>query len=335
MAKKKTKNQAPTPDQLAQKAKEQAILRLPSTYSLVTAERLLARLGVVLSQDKIQYQIQRPQSFYHALMYLPAKHINISLKIDRCRDIQAYGQQKLIHYLFSGEAAKSENERGHSMREAIERDRVHMVEIGKAFMAWEDESYEKKLSVYDEMTERALAWQRTVDDVLMALLTCLDQNQIGINEHFINHAKAHLLESGSRVSLSEVQKENYRTPDPVGIVERTVIYVIEKHSPSDNLTRASVQNMRPTFESLDKKLQADFDSLTGFNHEGNKQVLNDEMEIAKITEGFEQHISKFTKSLFAYYREYATDHSLKVDSNEALEQGVDESIADDYKALHG
>ena len=160
-------------EELARQAQERAIYRLPSTYSIVTAERLLMKLGIPLNQHIVSKQIQEPHAYYHALLYVPAKRLNISVDIERCRDIQAYGQQKLIHYLFSGEAAKEETEGGQSLRNAIESDRQQLVEMGKDFQEWEDNTVAQTEQAYNELRERAQAWHRTIEEVVLELKSIL------------------------------------------------------------------------------------------------------------------------------------------------------------------
>jgi hypothetical protein len=333
MARKK-KSKEIEAEQAKRAAYEKAVFRLPSTYSLVTAERLLAKLGVLLSQDIISLQIQRPKSYYHALMYVPAKRINIAVLTDRCRDIQSYGQQKLIHYLFSGEASKPETEPGQSMRENLEEDRQIIVEMAKKFNDWEEAATERSTHVFNELQERALAWMRTVEMVAQEATEYLAGLNIIIDEGFSNSLKYHLAESSVKLKLSETLKTNLKLPEQVGMVEKSVICLAESFNKLDFFDKSSLKSMRPTFEALDKKLQSDFDSLTGFNQEGNQQALMDEEMITQMTQQFEDKIAKVAKNLFNYYKEYATSQDLRVSAQEAFDLGVDATVADDYRALH-
>lgn len=338
----KKKKQSLTPKQIEeQKAREKKRLeyeayvhRLPSTFALVTAQRLLARLGVSLKQESISAQIQQPQTYYHALLYAPAKRTAIQGYVERCRDIQAYGQQKLIHYLFSGEASKQDDETGHEMREQIESFRLHMVDMGKDFIDWEENCSERSENVFNELKERSLAWHRTVKAVLIDLLKTLSgQESITINNKFDRVAYAFLLESSAKIVLSKQQEKQYMTLEKVGIIEKTVIYLAEK-SFLNGLNAESLIKMRDDFLLLDARLQAEYDSLTGFNATAREEAKSDIKTMDDFTEGFEKAIVKISQSLFKYYKEYATDKALKVESGEAFEFGVDEAVADDYRALH-
>lgn len=328
------KDNKPSAEELAKQAEERAIYRLPSTYSLVTAERLLIKLGISAEQSVVSSQIQHPEAYYHALLYLPAKRLGIAAQTERCRDIQAYGQQKLIHYLFSGEASKGEEEAGHTIREGIELDRQTMVNMGQDFSTWEEGSTARNQQVYDELQERAVAWHRTISEVVKQLMVCLQNESIKgttkLKQQFIEQ----LLESSTRLKLTEAQMSKYRCPETVGVVEKTVICLVEKTTEAEKLSKASLKKMRPTFMELDKKMQTDFDTLTGFNKEGSQQVKLDEQFLEDMTKRFENHIVNFSKKLFSYFKEYASDSSLRVDVEAALEQGVDEAVADDYRALH-
>ena len=172
-------------DEKAQQKKiDDAVYRLPSSFALITGERLLAKMGVSLSQPEISMQIQTPKSYYHALMYLPAKRTQVRSAIERCRDIQAYGQQKLIHYLFSGEASKEDDESGHETRDAIENARQKMVVMGKNFVVWEEGCLETTDSIFDQLKERAQAWQRTIELLVSDLQKCLVGQGINVDKVF-------------------------------------------------------------------------------------------------------------------------------------------------------
>lgn len=331
----KQRRNAPTAEQEAeQKAQREAVYQLPSTYGVVTAERLLAKLGVVISQASTTELIQQPQAYLHALLYAPAKRMMIDVDTERCRDIQAYGQQKLIHYLFSGEASKPEEEAGQSMRETIEQNRLHMVEMGKTLTEWREQNETHTKSVFDELTERAAAWLRTVEEVMACLLPMLQEQSLLLEGALYEDFKLNLQESSALVSIDEQTQQALTLPEKLGPIEKALVGAFAKHQQLETLTASLLQTMRPQFQELDKKLLSHFDDLTGFNQAQSERYLKDSKFINDMAEKFENHISKIVRALFEYYKEYASDAELKVDVDQAFEQGVDESVADDYRALH-
>jgi hypothetical protein len=319
---------------IAKQKQEEAIDRLPSSYGLVTADRLLARLGISLSPTQIAEQIQVPETYFHGLMFIPAKRLTIRGEIERCRDIQAYGQQKLIHYLFSGEASKEESEPGQTVREDIESKRQYLVDMGERFTEWEKGCADRTTKIFDELKERTLAWRRTVDMVIDDLKLCLSNNGVEGDEDFYSTLHEHVLECSARLTLSEEQCHLYKVPAEYnGIIEKTVICVVEEKLISNTLNAALINKMRQKFEELDALLKSDCDSLRGFNQSEKQRILEDNNYLADMAENLESHVVAVSQKIFKYYQEYSSDQSLKVDAGDALTQGVDESVADDYKAL--
>jgi hypothetical protein len=340
MAKKKRKVEL-TPEQKAHQAKKRAkfkaqeeeVLRLPTTFGLVTAERLLAKIGVSLSQAEISMQIQNPKTFYHALLYLPAKRTKLRGGIERCRDIQAYGQQKLIHYLFSGEASKEETENGQEVREEIEASRQRMVEMGKTFLVWEEDCLEKTTAISDDFKERAKAWTRTVILVVNDLKKCFKQHGITVDKACYKSIIAHLSECCARLSITKEQERVYKAPIGMTRVELAVICELDEKGFSELLSAEKLKLMRDEFKRLDALLQAEYDGLNGFNNEQKSFMDSDLKQIDAFFGDFEKEVIHIAQILFKYFNEYASDADLKVDISEALEFGVDEAVADDYRAL--
>lgn len=317
----------------AEQLEDVAISRLPSTYSLVTAGRLLAGFGVFLSQASIAKQIAKVDTFYHALMFLPANHLVIKVGIERCRDIQAFGQQKLIHYLFSGEASKLDDESGQNARELIEKNRLKMVDISNDFSSWEEGYIEREKKVFDVLQERVLAWKHTVSEVVNDLINCLDTNLIEIEQDFADQVFINVLESSINIELTKQQFKEYKCPNQLGIIEKTVIYLLDSGSNADLLNASTLKKMRPEFKVLDNKLKSDFDELGGINSECKTQIEAEIKTIDEFSEILEEDVIQISKNLFDYYNEYSSDSTLKVDAGDAIELGVDPTVADDYKAL--
>lgn len=339
-----TKQKKLTPEQLAEikereaklRAYEAEVYRLPSTFALITGQRLLAKLGVGLSQEVLLMQIQQPNTYYHALLYGAAKRLIVQGHIERCRDIQAYGQQKLIHYLFSGEASKEEEDDGHETREIIEKSRVHMVEMGKSFVAFEERCSERTDKVHEALTERVRAWHRTVANVLNELIAYFKTHALNLSYDFAKNAHIQLLESAASITLTAAQIAHYCCPSDInaGIIEKTVIYFSDRDSESFKLTAEQLESMRPFFKTLDLKLKAEYDGLKGFNGSVKESALIDVEKMQEITKAFDKEIVRISQMLFKYYKSFSSDSSLQVEVTEAFEFGVDEAVADDYRALH-
>lgn len=93
-----------------------------STYGLLTAERVLLQFQVRLSHDALISIVKTTNSLYHLLLKIPTQNIFNGIILQQARDYQIFAQKKMIDYLISGEAEKTEDMPGASIRESLSQE---------------------------------------------------------------------------------------------------------------------------------------------------------------------------------------------------------------------
>ncbi|MCR9191258.1 MAG: hypothetical protein NXI01_01175 [Gammaproteobacteria bacterium] len=105
-----------------------------STYSLVTLERILALMGIHLSQDDLYEVSQTPNSPYYQLLQVPLKNIFNGILMNQATDFREYTQKMLVDYLISGAAnLPPEQTQPQGVRATLEDKRVALIESGDQF----------------------------------------------------------------------------------------------------------------------------------------------------------------------------------------------------------
>ena len=90
-----------------------------STYSVITAERVLGLLNIHLDSNEISQAVKNPINIYYLLLRVPIKNIFNGIILTQAQDYQVYAQKLFIDYLLSNETAKSEESQGFNTRESL------------------------------------------------------------------------------------------------------------------------------------------------------------------------------------------------------------------------
>jgi len=112
---------------------ESDIQALPSTYSILTADRILAGYGVRLGQDELSKIIKNSNSTYFQLLVVPFSNIINGIILQQACDYQVYLQKIFIDYLVSGSGNDNEETPGASLRADLEQNRLKLVEMSSLF----------------------------------------------------------------------------------------------------------------------------------------------------------------------------------------------------------
>jgi hypothetical protein len=91
-----------------------------STYSVITAQRLLESYQITLPHDELLYALKTPHSFYYRLMKVPLRNVFNGIILQQVCDYQLYAQKLFIDYLLSGESGKNETAPGDTIRAALD-----------------------------------------------------------------------------------------------------------------------------------------------------------------------------------------------------------------------
>lgn len=112
---------------------ENDLQALSSTYSTLTAERILAGYGIHLSQDELSKIVKNPNSIYFQLLVVPFSNIINGIILQQAYDYQVYLQKIFIDYLVSGSGNDNAETPGASLRADLEQNRLKLVEMGTLF----------------------------------------------------------------------------------------------------------------------------------------------------------------------------------------------------------
>lgn len=118
---------------MSESQKDGDLTPLLSSYGLMTAERILAKYGIILSQQEILAVVRNRFSLYHKMLRLPFKNVLNGIIIQQAQDYYVYVQKLFVDYLLSGETQKSEDMPGVSTREMLEEERQRLLSLGDQF----------------------------------------------------------------------------------------------------------------------------------------------------------------------------------------------------------
>lgn len=314
------------------KAKSVSNQSQATTYGLITAGRILEQFQVTLSPRLLGGQVKDNHAFFHKLMRLPAISLQYKITNSQCRDIQAYAQQKLISYLYSPEAGKKEEEPGHELRQTIENKRQALVATGKELTQWEEQQESMLETVYTGLNEKAEGWYKTVAKVTKEAVGILNGKEIPLGPDFEVQLQELLLTMGSTVRLKEATTKKLKLKTPYGIVEKSVLALLCAKDP-EAIDKGTYRYVQSDLLKLDDKLRLLLDDLGGFNQENEQGLLNQQEQIQALTDRIQQAARDISKTMHNYYQRYG-ESSLHTDTaDQALEQGVDPTVAADYVSL--
>jgi hypothetical protein len=139
---------------MAAGSSEKDLLDLSSTYSILTAERILARFNIRLKHDDLMGVMRHQDSVYFQLLMVPFKNIINGIIIQQAYDYQVYAQKLFIDYLVSGEGNTDEEvdaeKPGANIREDLEVQRQNLVNLAEQF---EKDNFAHKTLIHQSQSE--------------------------------------------------------------------------------------------------------------------------------------------------------------------------------------
>lgn len=112
---------------------ENDLLDLTSTYSILTADRILDRFGLHLDHAELSKVVKNPKSVYFQLLLVPYSNIINGIILQQAYDYQVYAQKIYVDYLVSGSGNDNEESPGASLRANLEQNRLKLVEMNELF----------------------------------------------------------------------------------------------------------------------------------------------------------------------------------------------------------
>lgn len=151
--------------------KNDELSRWFSTYGLITAERILGKYSITLSQDELLEAITTPLSFYRYLLQVPLKNVLNGIVLQQASDYHIYAQKLFIDYLLSGESSKEPDSQGAGTRESLEDERQQLVQLGDEFHKLELEQDNLIASSQASLMKIAHDWNTELETALSKLNT--------------------------------------------------------------------------------------------------------------------------------------------------------------------
>ena len=115
------------------------------TYGAVTAEKILERYDIRLTQEELFHALSNQNCVFLRLIQVPLKHVFNGLILQQAKDYQTYAQKQYIDYLISGDVDQEESQSGGE----LEATRKELVTIGEAFQ--EEELINEKLIAQSQL----------------------------------------------------------------------------------------------------------------------------------------------------------------------------------------
>lgn len=109
------------------------LMSLATTYSILTADRILERFGIRLDQDTLIRVVGDSNSLYFAVLLVPYTNVINGIILQQAYDYQVYAQKLFIDYLVSGNGNDNPEAQGAGTRAALEEERVKLVHLGELF----------------------------------------------------------------------------------------------------------------------------------------------------------------------------------------------------------
>src|SRR3989338_8473012 len=109
------------------------LMSLATTYSILTADRILERFGIRLDQDTLIKVVADSNSVYFAVLLVPYINVINGIILHQAYDYQVYAQKLFIDYLLSGSGNDNPEAQGSGTRAALEECRTKLIQLGESF----------------------------------------------------------------------------------------------------------------------------------------------------------------------------------------------------------
>lgn len=112
---------------------ENDLSMLSSSYSMLTAERILAHFGLQLEENTLFQALKNPKSVYYAILLVPFKNVINGIIYQQAYDYQVYAQKLFINYYLSGQGNDNPEGQGAETRGLLEQNREQLIQYSESF----------------------------------------------------------------------------------------------------------------------------------------------------------------------------------------------------------
>lgn len=164
-----------------------------STYSIITAERVLGKFQIKLPANRLMVAIRTPFSFYHQILEVPLKNILNGIVMQQSNDYHLYVQKILIDYLLSGESSKDPETQGALTRKSIEDERELMTTLADNFLKFQKRHSTLIANSQAFLIKIAKNWNNEFEIVINKINSLLKKASLESKKSMIREGLSHAL----------------------------------------------------------------------------------------------------------------------------------------------
>jgi|GEM_PF-5627598 len=198
-----------------------------ATYTELTAESILGKLGVGLEVSSLIAQFQAKKDFFYiSLVQLPALSAFNGLLNTQCRDIQTYSQQRLIDYIILSEDAKKPLEEGEELRKQIESRRLELIGLGKRVTELERQHEDIMQQTYHFLSEHTLQWNILAEEITELLWELVKNCRPAAPQRFKNRLENLIKTQAADIEIPKETLKTFKLKPPVSWMIKAFIQVL-------------------------------------------------------------------------------------------------------------
>lgn len=204
----------------------ESALKLFNTYTGLTAKSVLDAVGVELTQEEVDVQVEARYSFYAKLVKLPAIIIFGRLVYTQCEEIQSYAQQRLIRYLSSGEEQKLTSETGVVLKDTIEERRVTLLKEARMLLELNQKNDRLYQALCEFEKEQAVIWRREVAAQVDTLWKLMDKCPLGLSSDWQARYSMLVRTQAAGVSIPEKVIKTLKLQETLSSTEKALLQLL-------------------------------------------------------------------------------------------------------------
>ena len=160
---------APAEDAVSEKGSAEEAARALSTYQWMTVAQLLERLGLPLTPEDVKVILRQKTSLYYQALLLPMMNILNGIVLDQAKEYRLFLQKLLVDFLMSGEADKTSKDPGAATCEAIEKERIHTLQVSAALDKLQKKGYDIIVKVQHDLKAFVSEWKQYLHTAYAAM----------------------------------------------------------------------------------------------------------------------------------------------------------------------
>ncbi|KTD26855.1 hypothetical protein [Legionella israelensis] len=226
-----------------------------SSYGLITAERILEKYHMRLTQDVLIRAFKNPHSIYYRLLRVPIKNVLNGIILTQAKDYQTYVQKLFIDYLLSGEDGKDNNTPGASTREELEEKRQELTALGERFQQLEREHSQLISESQAQLISFSVKWKALMNKAVQSCEKMMKEEGKNVPESAIEHAITYALANITEQDASGLNKDSdfiQNFTENLGLVNH--------HLDLDKLSTI-FQDFFSAFKSMEENLEVYIDKI--------------------------------------------------------------------------